>query len=57
MSSFFFFFLWYPNLVVLFIMGFLFLVQTIFDNILNRNIPWPNVPEEMSPEAADLIDQ
>ncbi|KAI3705995.1 hypothetical protein L1987_76247 [Smallanthus sonchifolius] len=31
--------------------------QTIFDNILNRNIPWPMVPEEMSPEAADLIDQ
>nr|GEV26253.1 probable serine/threonine protein kinase IREH1 isoform X1 [Tanacetum cinerariifolium]GEW06956.1 probable serine/threonine protein kinase IREH1 isoform X1 [Tanacetum cinerariifolium] len=31
--------------------------QTIFDNILNRNIPWPMVPEEMSPEAADLIDK
>lgn len=31
--------------------------QTIFDNILNRNIPWPGVPEEMSPEAQDLIDQ
>ncbi|XP_071710173.1 probable serine/threonine protein kinase IREH1 [Rutidosis leptorrhynchoides] len=31
--------------------------QTIFDNILNRNIPWPMVPDEMSPEAADLIDQ
>ncbi|XP_076904664.1 putative serine/threonine protein kinase IREH1 [Bidens hawaiensis] len=31
--------------------------QTIFDNILNRNIPWPMIPEEMSPEAADLIDQ
>ncbi|KAM5570371.1 putative serine/threonine protein kinase IREH1 [Rosa sericea] len=31
--------------------------QTIFDNILNRNIPWPRVPEELSPEAADLIDQ
>ncbi|KAI7751301.1 hypothetical protein M8C21_002861 [Ambrosia artemisiifolia] len=31
--------------------------QLIFDNILNRNIPWPMVPEEMSPEAADLIDQ
>ncbi|KAK4781971.1 hypothetical protein SAY86_016073 [Trapa natans] len=29
--------------------------QTIFDNILNRNIPWPLVPEEMSPEAQDLI--
>ncbi|EXB25607.1 putative serine/threonine-protein kinase [Morus notabilis] len=31
--------------------------QTIFDNILNRNIPWPQVPEEMSPEAHDLIDR
>ncbi|KAI5562083.1 hypothetical protein POPTR_015G035600v4 [Populus trichocarpa] len=31
--------------------------QTIFDNILNRNIPWPRVPEEMSPEAQDLIDR
>ncbi|XP_057758496.1 probable serine/threonine protein kinase IREH1 [Arachis stenosperma] len=31
--------------------------QTIFDNILNRKIPWPAVPEEMSPEAQDLIDR
>lgn len=31
--------------------------QMIFDNILNRNIPWPSVPEEMSHEAQDLIDQ
>ncbi|XP_061362632.1 LOW QUALITY PROTEIN: probable serine/threonine protein kinase IREH1 [Gastrolobium bilobum] len=31
--------------------------QTIFDNILNRKIPWPTVPEEMSPEAQDLIDR
>ncbi|XP_076913300.1 putative serine/threonine protein kinase IREH1 [Bidens hawaiensis] len=31
--------------------------QMIFDNILNRNIPWPAVPEEMSHEAQDLIDQ
>ncbi|KAK6921270.1 Protein kinase domain [Dillenia turbinata] len=31
--------------------------QTIFDNILNRNIPWPHVPEEMSLEAQDLIDK
>ncbi|KAK1431489.1 hypothetical protein QVD17_07948 [Tagetes erecta] len=31
--------------------------QMIFDNILNRDIPWPMIPEEMSPEAADLIDQ
>ncbi|XP_054824042.1 probable serine/threonine protein kinase IREH1 isoform X2 [Prosopis cineraria] len=31
--------------------------QMIFDNILNRNIPWPRVPEEMSPEAQDLIDR
>ncbi|XP_068658324.1 probable serine/threonine protein kinase IREH1 [Aristolochia californica] len=31
--------------------------QQIFDNILNRKIPWPQVPEEMSPEAYDLIDK
>ncbi|CAK8534274.1 unnamed protein product [Lathyrus sativus] len=31
--------------------------QTIFDNILNRKIPWPEVPEEMSLEAHDLIDR
>ncbi|XP_024361260.1 probable serine/threonine protein kinase IRE3 [Physcomitrium patens] len=31
--------------------------QIIFDNILNRNIPWPYVPEEMSYEAQDLIDR
>ncbi|KAF9587037.1 hypothetical protein IFM89_039723 [Coptis chinensis] len=31
--------------------------QTIFDNILNRNIPWPRVPDEMSYEASDLIDR
>ncbi|XP_028756617.1 probable serine/threonine protein kinase IREH1 isoform X1 [Neltuma alba] len=31
--------------------------QTIFDNILNRKIPWPHVPEEMSSEAQDLIDR
>ncbi|XP_002533426.2 probable serine/threonine protein kinase IREH1 isoform X1 [Ricinus communis] len=31
--------------------------QIIFDNILNRKIPWPRVPEEMSPEAQDLIDR
>ncbi|KAG4400657.1 hypothetical protein GLYMA_07G103400v4 [Glycine max] len=31
--------------------------QTIFDNILNRKIPWPAVPEEMSPQAQDLIDR
>ncbi|XP_052874812.1 probable serine/threonine protein kinase IREH1 isoform X2 [Gossypium arboreum] len=31
--------------------------QTIFDNILNRKIPWPRVPEEMSLEAHDLIDR
>ncbi len=31
--------------------------QVIFDNILNRNIPWPNIPEDMSPEAQDLIDK
>ncbi|CAH8388697.1 unnamed protein product [Eruca vesicaria subsp. sativa] len=31
--------------------------QQIFDNILNRNIPWPHVPEEMSAEAHDIIDR
>ncbi|KAL6001461.1 putative serine/threonine protein kinase ireh1 [Asimina triloba] len=31
--------------------------QKIFDNILNRKIPWPRVPEEMSYEAQDLIDK
>ncbi|XP_047339412.1 probable serine/threonine protein kinase IREH1 isoform X2 [Impatiens glandulifera] len=31
--------------------------QMIFDNILNRKIPWPRVPEEMSQEAFDLIDR
>lgn len=32
-------------------------LQIIFDNILNRKIPWPAVPEEMSPQAQDLIDR
>ncbi|KAJ6418631.1 hypothetical protein OIU84_001907 [Salix udensis] len=31
--------------------------QTIFDNILNCKIPWPRVPEAISPEAQDLIDR
>ncbi|KAJ0238396.1 serine/threonine protein kinase IREH1 [Hirschfeldia incana] len=31
--------------------------QQIFDNILNRNIPWPHVPEKMSAEAHDIIDR
>ncbi|CAA7048174.1 unnamed protein product [Microthlaspi erraticum] len=31
--------------------------QKIFENILNRNIPWPNVPDEMSLEAYNLIDR
>ncbi|WOL09240.1 putative serine/threonine protein kinase IREH1 [Canna indica] len=31
--------------------------QKIFDNILNRKIPWPHVPEEMSFEAHNLIDK
>ncbi|VYS48485.1 unnamed protein product [Arabidopsis thaliana] len=31
--------------------------QQIFDNILNRNIQWPPVPEDMSHEARDLIDR
>ncbi|KAJ7522875.1 hypothetical protein O6H91_18G030100 [Diphasiastrum complanatum] len=29
--------------------------QIIFDNILNRKIPWPRVPEDLSYEAQDLI--
>lgn len=32
-------------------------VQIIFDNILNRNIPWPAVSEYISSEAQDLIDR
>ncbi|KAL8153554.1 hypothetical protein V2J09_011314, partial [Rumex salicifolius] len=31
--------------------------QIIFDNILNRNIPWPHVPEEMSLDSQDIIDR
>ncbi|KAJ7565559.1 hypothetical protein O6H91_02G065300 [Diphasiastrum complanatum] len=31
--------------------------QIIFDNILNRKIPWPQVPEDLSYEAQDLIDR
>ncbi|KAG1347120.1 putative serine/threonine protein kinase IRE [Cocos nucifera] len=31
--------------------------QKIFDNIMNRDIPWPQMPEEMSYEAHDLIDK
>lgn len=31
--------------------------QIIFDNILNCNIPWPQIPEDMSYEAQDLIDK
>jgi hypothetical protein len=31
--------------------------QIIFDNILNRHIPWPPVPNYMSYEAQDLIDR
>ncbi|MQL70821.1 hypothetical protein Taro_003095, partial [Colocasia esculenta] len=31
--------------------------QKIFDNIMNRNITWPLVPDEMSYEAYDLIDK
>ncbi|XP_027091413.2 probable serine/threonine protein kinase IRE4 isoform X1 [Coffea arabica] len=33
------------------------LPEIIFDNILNRSIPWPSVPIEMSHEAQDLIDR
>ncbi|KAG6746373.1 hypothetical protein POTOM_050913 [Populus tomentosa] len=31
--------------------------QKIFDNVMNRDIPWPRVPEEMSFDACDLIDK
>ncbi|KAK2975849.1 hypothetical protein RJ640_022866, partial [Escallonia rubra] len=31
--------------------------QQIFDNIMNRDIPWPMVPEEMSYDAHDFIDK
>ncbi|PHT51206.1 putative serine/threonine protein kinase IRE4 [Capsicum baccatum] len=31
--------------------------EVIFDNMLNKQIPWPSVPEEMSFEAQDLIDR
>ncbi|XP_078152825.1 putative serine/threonine protein kinase IRE [Carex rostrata] len=31
--------------------------QRIFDNIMNRDIPWPHVPEEMNFDAYDLIDK
>ncbi|XP_010550576.1 PREDICTED: probable serine/threonine protein kinase IRE [Tarenaya hassleriana] len=31
--------------------------QQIFENIINRDIPWPSVPEELSYEAYDLIDK
>lgn len=31
--------------------------QKIFNNIMNRDIPWPKVPEEMSSTAHDLIDK
>ncbi|KAL6643878.1 hypothetical protein ACP70R_018644 [Stipagrostis hirtigluma subsp. patula] len=31
--------------------------QIIFDNIMNREIPWPHVPEELSFEAYDLINK
>ncbi|XP_059450583.1 probable serine/threonine protein kinase IRE [Corylus avellana] len=31
--------------------------QQVFDNIINRDIPWPKIPEEMSNEAYDLVDK
>lgn len=31
--------------------------QSIFENILNRKIPWPRMPEDMSYDAKDLIDK
>jgi len=32
-------------------------LQQIFDNIINRDIHWPKIPEEMSYEAHDLINK
>ncbi|CAL5421830.1 unnamed protein product [Camellia sinensis] len=31
--------------------------SNFFDNIINRDIPWPKIPDEMSYEAYDLIDK
>ncbi|XP_059449070.1 8-amino-7-oxononanoate synthase-like [Corylus avellana] len=31
--------------------------EQVFDNIINRDIPWPKIPEEMSNEAYDLVDK
>ncbi|CAI0404394.1 unnamed protein product [Linum tenue] len=31
--------------------------QQVFDNIMNRDIPWPRVPDEISYEAYDFIDK
>ncbi|XP_057973049.1 probable serine/threonine protein kinase IRE4 isoform X2 [Malania oleifera] len=31
--------------------------EIIFDNILNRKIPWPHVPNDMSHEAQALVDR
>ncbi|KAJ0910238.1 putative protein kinase AGC-MAST family [Helianthus annuus] len=31
--------------------------QQIFTNILNKDIPWPQIPDDMSEEAYDLIDK
>ncbi|CAG7868220.1 unnamed protein product [Brassica rapa] len=31
--------------------------EQVFDNIINRRIPWPSEPEQMSYEARDLIDR
>nr|XP_043616368.1 probable serine/threonine protein kinase IRE [Erigeron canadensis] len=31
--------------------------QQVFANIMNRDIPWPKIPEEMSYEAYDLINK
>ncbi|CAA6667435.1 unnamed protein product [Spirodela intermedia] len=33
------------------------LPERIFENILNRKIPWPDIPSEMSLEAKDLIER
>ena len=32
-------------------------LQQIFDNIINRDIQWPKIPDEMSFEAYDLINK
>lgn len=43
--------IWLPVLMVS------ILSQQIFNNIINRVVPWPKIPEEMSYEAYHLINK